>query len=435
MQMRSETPPWMLKTAAPAGHLAETIVLIDADMIVTRPLGELIERASAGKVVAFEAGYERFVPEWGELLDLGPIRRGPYVSSGLVFLGGEPGRETLRLMNELQPRVESFGGGQFRHDQRRLRVLRPRSGRPQRDPLRPGGSRRSARTRPSSGAGPPVRGAEAQRRWGPLRLPGRERAIRRPQPRADAVAAAGSPRAKPWLERRPSSVYSRLLTRYLLGANLAIEVPPGDVPPWLREGIAARFARAPVDTRHRAALLSARASAAADRAPRRRRQATPSARGSMNTSRRPGVAFYCVADERYFLGAVAMINSLRSYGHDRAAVPARLRAARAPAGAARAAGDPDPVAVRDDPAAPEHHRPDEPPRRGDGADRRRHDRHPAAGRADRARRRRSGRRLQGGVRPLRPRVGRAARPGADPPRALRQRRPAVPRRADADTGS
>ena len=27
-------------------------------------------------------------------------------------------------------------------------------------------------------------------------------------------------------------------------------------------------------------------------------------------------AFYCVADERYFLGAVGLINSLRLVGHD-----------------------------------------------------------------------------------------------------------------------
>ena len=30
----------------------------------------------------------------------------------------------------------------------------------------------------------------------------------------------------------------------------------------------------------------------------------------------PQAAFYCVADERYFLGAVGMINSLRLLGHD-----------------------------------------------------------------------------------------------------------------------
>ena len=29
----------------------------------------------------------------------------------------------------------------------------------------------------------------------------------------------------------------------------------------------------------------------------------------------PRAAFYCVADERYFLGAVGMLNSLRLLGH------------------------------------------------------------------------------------------------------------------------
>ena len=29
-----------------------------------------------------------------------------------------------------------------------------------------------------------------------------------------------------------------------------------------------------------------------------------------------GAAFYCVADERYFLGAVGLVNSLRIVGHD-----------------------------------------------------------------------------------------------------------------------
>src|SRR2546427_8322912 len=37
---------------------------------------------------------------------------------------------------------------------------------------------------------------------------------------------------------------------------------------------------------------------------------------SLGTSMaRPARSFYCVADERYFLGAVALINSLRLVGH------------------------------------------------------------------------------------------------------------------------
>ena len=40
----SEAPPWLLKTVAPLRHPAEVMVLIDADMIATRSLSELIDR-------------------------------------------------------------------------------------------------------------------------------------------------------------------------------------------------------------------------------------------------------------------------------------------------------------------------------------------------------------------------------------------------------
>ena len=42
------TAPWLLKTLAPLRHPAEVMVLIDADMIVTRPLAELIEPRRRG---------------------------------------------------------------------------------------------------------------------------------------------------------------------------------------------------------------------------------------------------------------------------------------------------------------------------------------------------------------------------------------------------
>ena len=48
-----ELPPYLLKTLAPLAHPAEVSVLIDIDMIVTRPLDELIERAAEGAAVAF----------------------------------------------------------------------------------------------------------------------------------------------------------------------------------------------------------------------------------------------------------------------------------------------------------------------------------------------------------------------------------------------
>ncbi len=61
----SGTPPWLLKTIAPLAHPAEVMVLIDADMIVTRSFAELIDCAAEGRVVAFENNMDRFVPEWG----------------------------------------------------------------------------------------------------------------------------------------------------------------------------------------------------------------------------------------------------------------------------------------------------------------------------------------------------------------------------------
>ena len=103
---RSGTPPWLLKTIAPLAHPAEVMILIDADMIVTRPLTELIERAREGRLVAVENDRDRFCSEWGELLGLGELRRGPYLSSGLLVAERALGSEVLGLMDRLQDRVD-----------------------------------------------------------------------------------------------------------------------------------------------------------------------------------------------------------------------------------------------------------------------------------------------------------------------------------------
>ena len=101
-----DRPPWLLKTIAPLRHPAEVMVLIDADMIVTRPLDELIDQARAGSLVAAINDRDRFRPEWGELLGLGAVRRGPYLSSGLVLCDRELGERVLGLMERLQDRVD-----------------------------------------------------------------------------------------------------------------------------------------------------------------------------------------------------------------------------------------------------------------------------------------------------------------------------------------
>jgi hypothetical protein len=101
-----DSPPWLLKTVAPLRHPAEVMVLIDVDMVVTRPLTELIEKAAQGYVVAFENQSNRYVAEWGPSLGLGRTRRRQYVSSSLVLVSGELGAEVLRLMEDSQDRVD-----------------------------------------------------------------------------------------------------------------------------------------------------------------------------------------------------------------------------------------------------------------------------------------------------------------------------------------
>ena len=102
----SDVPPYMLKTIAPLRHPSPTMVLIDTDVIVTRPLTDLIETAAGGRVVGFRNFSDRFFAEWGSLLDLGTARRRPYVSVSLVLLGGELGAEVMRLLDDRQRRID-----------------------------------------------------------------------------------------------------------------------------------------------------------------------------------------------------------------------------------------------------------------------------------------------------------------------------------------
>jgi hypothetical protein len=82
-----DVAPMLLKPEAACALPAEVAVVLDADVIVTRPLHELIATAAEGRIVVFANGdSDRFFPEWGPLLGLGPPRRQPYVASGHLFV-------------------------------------------------------------------------------------------------------------------------------------------------------------------------------------------------------------------------------------------------------------------------------------------------------------------------------------------------------------
>ncbi len=236
VERRGDAPAWLQKTAAPLRHPAEVAVLIDADMIATRPLAELIELAAEGRVVAFENDQQRFVSDWGELLDLGRARPRTYVSSGLVMFGGEAGHDVLRLLDDRQDRVDveltfarrNVADYPFLYpEQDVLNAILCTRANPRHVVTL---ERRLAATLPFEG----------------LRIS----AVRPP---SCSYADGSVPYLlhhfdrRPWLQRMRSNVYSRLLAGLLLDPDLPLRLDPQQLPSRLRIGPAATAERIATD--------------------------------------------------------------------------------------------------------------------------------------------------------------------------------------------
>ena len=232
----SEAPPWLLKTIVPLSHPAEVMVLIDADIVVTRPLDELMAKASEDRVVAFENDMYRFVAEWGELLGLGEVRRQPYVSSGLVLAGRAVGERVLGLMDELQDRVDpalTVGSGgdpsyplHYPEQDILNAVLASRVDAGRTLAL----SRRLAPYPPFQG----VRVVD-------------ERSLRCAYRDGTDPYALHHFGTKPWLEPARHGPYSVLLRRLLTGSDVPIPIGERDLPRRLRSGVRAWLDRKRVD--------------------------------------------------------------------------------------------------------------------------------------------------------------------------------------------
>jgi hypothetical protein len=232
--------PQVLKAAVPRSRPADVAVLIDADMIVIRPLDELIEIARQGKVVAGDSELDRFCPEWGELLDLGEVRPTPYVSTGLVLLGGQFGAELLELVDERRSQVDfeqtfwrnNVEGYPLVHaDQDLINAVL------------------AARARDEQifvfhhrlSASPPFAG---------LRVLD-ERELRCAYGDGTEPYVVHHWLAKPWLERTHHGVYSRLLRRLLVGDDVAIRVPADRIPLRFRTGLRAYAERKRINASER----------------------------------------------------------------------------------------------------------------------------------------------------------------------------------------
>jgi hypothetical protein len=233
-----DAPPWLLKTIAPLRHPAAIRVLVDADAIVIRRLSELTSIASAGKVAAFEAGYERFFPEWGEILGLGTVRRHAYLCSAVVVLGGEPGETTLRALDASQRRIPAPDTGW----RKRREYLK------------------TASSNPFATLDQDAFNAVLGSRLEPRDVVALDHSLAPEPPFAElrvvdddtldcaydddvAPYVLHNLGPKPWIAPVRESIYSRLLVRLLTGPRIALRVPESKLPLRLRQGRAAGAAR------------------------------------------------------------------------------------------------------------------------------------------------------------------------------------------------
>ena len=233
-------PPWLLKTVAPLVRPADVMVLLDTDLVATRSLAPLIERAAEGRLVAFADPADRYDPDWGELLGLGETRRGTYVSSAVVCADRELGAELLGLLSERQSAVDfertfwrsDEPGYPFRFaDQDVLNaILATRIESDRLEAL-------EARLAPT----PPFTG---------LRLDD-ERTLRCSYPDGAEPYFVHHHVVRPWLEPTHHGVYSRLLRRLLIAGDVAIRVPEEAIAPWLRSGPRAWARRMSINARER----------------------------------------------------------------------------------------------------------------------------------------------------------------------------------------
>ncbi|MFI8528804.1 hypothetical protein ACIGMX_00940 [Streptomyces aquilus] len=227
----SEQHPVFLAPAGPVQRPSQVAILIDADIIVTRHLSELVEAAGAGRVVGFvndPPNDVRFHPEWGPALGLGPLRRQPYLNAGFVAF---PAALSSRLLPEWTEGQNAIGVEGTRYGRGSLEdpfyfadqdvlnaILAARFGSGELLFL-------EHRLAPH----PPFRGVNLVD----------ERTL------ACRYGDGAEPYllhhvlAKPWLKATPNTVYSTLLSRLLLAPDVTLRLDPGQLPLRLRQGWAA----------------------------------------------------------------------------------------------------------------------------------------------------------------------------------------------------
>jgi hypothetical protein len=221
-------PAVFLKVLGPLTYPSDVAILLDADVIVVRPLTELIEAARDGRLVAFvnnKPNHDRFFPDWSSTLGLGPLRRQPYLAAGQLFI---PGPLNRRL---LQPWKEGQGNVDIRRTWLGTGTL----------------------SDPFYFADMDVFNAVAAAQLKPDEIVTVEHRLAPHPPFADLLLVdkrsllcrySDGARpfllhhvlAKPWLTATRSNIYSQMLSRLLLAPDVALRLTPDQLPLRLREG-------------------------------------------------------------------------------------------------------------------------------------------------------------------------------------------------------
>lgn len=216
--------PHLMKAVAPLAHPKDVMVLVDSDIIVTKPLTELVGDARSGKVVAFTDTINRFDERWSELLGLGPLRQQPYVNSGLIVIERGIGETVLEQLAAGYARVDvkrtivANGSSEYPFyylDQDILNAVLMTYAREQLDLLDH-----------ALAPFPPFRGLQVVD----------EAALRCSYQNGREPFALHHILEKPWLSPTRWSIYSRLLARLLLGSDVAVPVRRDELPLRLEPG-------------------------------------------------------------------------------------------------------------------------------------------------------------------------------------------------------
>ncbi len=232
------TPPTLLKTVAPLARPADAMVLLDTDLVVTRPLEEILGSAAQGNVVAFDKGVGRWVDDWGRVLGLGDVPRRTYLDFAMLGIGAGIGVPVLERLGELQGRIDFDRTMWGSHDEEYELLYADQ------DVLNAILAARVPADRvvaldPRLAPVPPFAG---------LRVAD-ERTLRCAYDDGVEPYVVHHFIVKPWLEPTHHGIYSQLLRRLLASDDVAIRVPDDEIPLRLRRGPLAYAERKRVNAR------------------------------------------------------------------------------------------------------------------------------------------------------------------------------------------